>query len=648
MRYILLLGLLPFVVEGQQILLDKPVRAGELILFPSVSDESDYYYLADKPRLAFHEDGRPQFSFLRYVKNEKTEGSENNAITESNTGGGIIHALVELSVSDEQLKIAKRALSSIDGDAKIIGPVVFKSGTVSLISAVVDDKGDMVDRIVGLGSAPILENQKSAVAVQLNKLGSKILWETFNTPTPDFTFNFEMEVEGYLSPKRVLIEADFDRIYKHKAFDAGVAANLGKALMSAEISTAFDELTDQGAIKVTQIGTDEDLEKLRETAYTQLISLMFDKVGGTGVPQMKDILPGSGQKSMLDRATTSLEKARKEASEENRRIEVLQQRYRAQQNRVRGGAQQRAQARLTASGRANPRSRATPAQLRRNRPSGGEQGDGSALSQEDIPKRVPMPTMSVAVSYRMKQIKHSGKYKIDLNKYTETTRSMPFAYNPGNVKGQCDPCFLEVNLDDDLMKQREINASLGGINSADFDYINFVNIVMKKKHQNGQETADEIKIDKSEFDQKGNFFKMLYGWKGDANRDQWLGYEYRTMWSYTGGITVETPWATTDFGSIALNPALVKKPVYVEVDEDFVIDENVRGIELNFYTTINGVESKKRISLKTDAKNNEFTNTVELLLPREVDDYEYEVVYYLKGRADLRSSKQSSNYGRID
>ncbi len=632
------------VLSGQQILLDKPVRAGELILFPEVTNENVYYYLPDKPRLAFHPDGTPQFSFIRYVKNELTDASSNNAITESSKGGGIIHALVELSVTDEQIRAAERALRRIDGDGQIRGPVIFKSGSVALISAVAKPNGEMAEQVVGLGSAPILENQRSAVAVQLNQMGSKILWESFNTPTPDFTFNFEMEVEGYLSPKRVLIEADFDRIYKHRSFEAGAAAQMGPALLAAEIKSSFDELTDQGAIKVTQIGSDEELDKLKETAYNQLINLMFDKVGGTGVPQLSE-LAGGGRKSMLDRATENLQKARAETSRENARIDNLRAQYARQEANVRNGAQQRADARFASQGRQRPN---VPAEQRRaaQAENAGNNSAGGSISPEEIPERQPMPNLSVAVSYQMKEVRRSGKYTIDLNKYTETTRSMPFAYNPGNVKAGCAPCFLEVNLDDPLMKQREINATLGGINAEDFEYINFVNVIIQKEHQNGQQTVDEVKIDQSQFDEKGNFFKMLYGWKGDDNRSEWLNYNFRTFWSFEGGHSIQTDWEATDFGSIALTPPVVRKPVYIEVDEDFIYDEGVRGVELKFYSQVNGKTTLQTVNLKT--QKNELSKTVEILLPRDVEDYEYELTYFIKGKDPKKTERKASNYGRID
>ena len=619
----------------QRILLDKPVRAGELILFPELENENNYYYVADKARLAMHPDGKPQLSFLRYAKNEKTSEAENNAITESTTGGGIVHALVELSVPAQMLKDAERALGKIKSNAKIVGPVMFKSGTVALISAIAKPGGEMAPQVVGLGNAPVLENQRSAVAVQLNKLGSKILWETFNTPTPDFTFSFDMEVSGYLSPKRVLIEADFERIYKHQGIQAAVAA----PVLAGEIKATFDELFDQGAIKVTQIGDDEELNKLKQTAYEQLINLIFDRVGGTGVPQLNQ-LAGNNQRSMLDRATENLANARKETREENQRIDRLHQEQAQREAQVRSTTTNRASANRTEAGH----EAITPPPADQRRETAAAETSTPAT---DIPQRQAMPSLSVAVSYELKQERRKGTYRIDLNKYTETTKSMPFAYNPGNVKATCAPCFLEVNIDDPLMKQREITATLGGTNSADFaSYINFVNVILKKKHQNGQETVDEVKIDKSKFNATGNFFKMLYGWKGDEDRSKWLEYEYQTMWSFNGGNQVSSGWQKSEFGSIALEPPYLKKPVYIEVDPDFIQAESIRAVEVKFYSKLGDKEETQTVNLKTS--KDELTRTIDILLPRNADTYDYEITYFLKGKDPVISKKKPSNYGRID
>src|SRR5260370_9637512 len=118
----LLVALVP---ASAQILLDKPVKAGDLTLFPDLNDQTIYYYVSDKPRLATDANGNPQFSFLRYVQNVRS-GADQPEISQSE-GGGMIHALVSLSVTQDQLRDAQRELQRLKPGAVIQGPVVYKS-----------------------------------------------------------------------------------------------------------------------------------------------------------------------------------------------------------------------------------------------------------------------------------------------------------------------------------------------------------------------------------------------------------------------------------------------------------------------------------------------------------------------------------------
>ncbi|WP_394993999.1 hypothetical protein, partial [Emticicia sp.] len=63
-------------LSAQNILLDKQVEAGELILFPDIFEPNSYYYLPNKISLGKQSDGSPQFSFLRYVQNVGTGADE--------------------------------------------------------------------------------------------------------------------------------------------------------------------------------------------------------------------------------------------------------------------------------------------------------------------------------------------------------------------------------------------------------------------------------------------------------------------------------------------------------------------------------------------------------------------------------------------
>src|SRR4030095_15311697 len=142
----------------------------------------------------------------------------------------------------------------------------YKSGRFGLVSAFKDASGNLTTKVVGLGSAPVLDGEKAAVSILLTKQGAKILWESFKSPTPDISFSFEMDVTGYRSPHRAIIEANFDQIYEHQAFGVGFASTY----LSGEIKAAFDDLQRQGAIKLTQVGTDEKLEALITTAYNKI------------------------------------------------------------------------------------------------------------------------------------------------------------------------------------------------------------------------------------------------------------------------------------------------------------------------------------------------------------------------------------------
>ncbi|HLT71183.1 MAG TPA: hypothetical protein VKZ75_00960, partial [Cyclobacteriaceae bacterium] len=309
-RIVMALLLLATAIEGfgQNIILDKPTKAGELTLYPDRDDPKSYYYLVDKPKIAVDANGKPQFSFLRYVDNTPT-GDEGE-------GGGIVHAIVELQVSEDQRREAETELQGIESGAKLIGPVAYKDGSIALISSTMQPDGEFSRQVIGMGKAPLLDGHKAAVSVLLTKLGAKVLHASFQTPTPDMTFAFEMTISGYRMPKKAIIEANFDMIYEHKAFRAAIAA----PVLQAEVNMAFDDLVRSGAIKVINKGADEQMEKLIEDAYNKLTRMMFEPTGGTGTPSLEQLAGSTGGESLMDRASNLLNTSRSEAKANNAAI----------------------------------------------------------------------------------------------------------------------------------------------------------------------------------------------------------------------------------------------------------------------------------------------------------------------------------------
>lgn len=679
---------------AQQILLDRPVRAGDLIVFPDLNDETKYYYVVDKPRLATSDDGRPQFSFLRYVENVRS-GAGENEIREGE-GGGIVHALVSLQVSDEQRRDAERELRRVASGAELVGPVVFKSGRFGLVSSFTDPEGDLTQQVVGLGNAPLLDGEKAAVSMQLTKLGAKVLWESFQTPTPDISFTFEMDVEGFRSPKRALIEADFDQVYEHEAFGAGVASTY----LAGEIKASFDDLQRTGAIKLTQVGEDEDLDALITTAYNKIAEMMFQPLGGTGTPDLASLGAAAGAGGgLLERATDMLAKNRAEARADNEAIrrrnqergaieeEAAEARYvasvkREEAERARRRAEEleekagqwearaeeleREVAGLEAGGAAEStlnaaRERAVEARraatsLRAAADAARAKADEAeaASSREEthaddlddqMEEEVSVPSFAVVAAYEMKKVRHRGMFRIDLNKYTSDTLTLRFDENIGDLRDLMEDgeTFRQVNLDDPLYRQREIVAFVDGMNAEDFgEYINFVSVQMRKKHEEGEETHDEVRIDRDNFNDEGNAFKLLYGWKGDDDRRRWMEYEYRAQWSFFGGASLEQDWAATTSGALNLAPPFQRRTVTLEATDMEALEEaGVRAITVKVYYDLGGEDLVRQEVL--NASKGELSRTVEFMLPANEFEYDYEISWTLRGNRTLSSGRRTTS-----
>jgi hypothetical protein len=634
-----MLGLFAGIAGAQPINLDRPVKAGELTVFPDIGNDLQYYYISDKPKLATDANGRPQFSFLRYAENAITASDQPGNSAE---GGGIVHAVVSLAVTPDQVREAQRELQRVKPNAQLIGPVVYKSGKFGIVSSFKDPNGGLSKQVVGLGNAPVLDGQKAAVSIQLTKQGAKILWESFKTTAPDISFTFEMEVGGYRSPKKAMIEANFDQIYEHKAFNVGIAA----AMLAAEIKIAFDDLVRTGAIKVTQIGEDEKMEAMISTAYNKIAEMMFAPMNGTGNLGINDLggITGGNSTSVLDRATNMLRENRNEAREINREAD---ERRRTEEDRARRDTGRTSGGSSTAGtgdgpagsySRTPPRTGGTHAGTARptDRPS---EGSGNANDG-----RVELPTFAVVATFEMKTVRQRGIFKIDLNKSTADNVSMRFDENIGDLTSyMSDPrVFREVNLDDPLYIQRELIAMVDGMNSTDFgQFVNFVNVRLKKNHEAGAITNQEVRIDRNNFNKEGNNFRMVYGWKGDNDRKKWMDYEYEAEWSFFGGQSVKSPITKSASGAISLTPPYQRRIVEFQADQAALTAANVRLVTVIVYYKLGATELKKQVTL--NPAKGLLSEKAEFMLPGDTYEYEYEVNWRLGNNQTKSSGRLKSS-----
>ncbi len=584
-------------VHAQRILLDQPVRAGELTLFPDLKNEHEYYFLPDKARLAQGPDGNPQFSFLRYVSNQQ---GGSGTILQEGEGGGIVHALVELSVLPEQLREAERDLQRYDAEGVIKGPVIYRSGKFALVSSFADETGDLTEQILGIGDAPILDGQKAAISMQLTKFGAKLLWESFKTPTPDISFSFQMVLAGFRSPIEATLEANFDQIYQNKTFDAGVAS----VVFSAEVKAAFDDLRKSGAIKFTGVEADENMERLIEISYKKLADMMMEPANNT-LSQMTALNTGQ---SSLDRATNLLQQARQETERENARIR--------EDNRER---RQEAQ------------------ELAERRADRSPTGVGTAYYTQEAQQEKPV--FSAAASFRMRKTKMKGTFKVSLNKYMADELSIRFDENIGQV--DCEACFQQVNLEDMFFRQREIAAFIDGLNADDFgDYINFVTLQIIKEHEKGEVTRQELRITRENFNQKGNIFNLVYGVKEDTDINRWMNYQYQVAWNFFGDHEwVEGP-LQTQFNAINLSPPYRRRIVEIEAEPDLLSEAGVRMVSVQIFYTLGDKELTTRETIRPS--ENIFSKKMAYIAPADTYAFDYEIIWRLNGGKTISTGRKTS------
>jgi len=640
--------------RAQQILLE-PVRAGELTLFRDLTDEKAYYYVSDRPRLATAADGKPEISLLRWVENKRTGAGEAEA--REGDGGGIVHALVTLSITPEQIQQAQAELQRQRPGARVKGPVMYKQGTFGLVSSFKDPKGGLVEQVVGLGKAPLLDGEKAAVSFQLTKRGAQILWESIQTPTPDISFTFEMELSGFRPPARAILEADFDQIYSHKKFAAGLASTH----LGAEIEAAFDDLRRTGGIKLTEIGTDADMQTLIQTAYSKISQIMFDTAPDILKPGMGAGVPGQadGDDSMLDRATALLAASRADAARQPSQA-LMDARAKATK------AEAEAKRLEKAAQEAKERAAAAADKDKEERKGEYDKAKGAAdtarkeadkLKEEadklqEAEAKDPtanggkkLPTWAAVASFKMKEVHQSGKIKFDLNKYTESQVTLRFDGNVGDVRQYKDH-FREVNLWSPLYQQREVVVYVDGTNVSDFgQYVNFVTVRLHKRHAGGAVTDDEVLIDRNNFNKEGNRFKLLYGWKGDNDRSHWMEYEYQTVWSLFGGKTVELPMQRSTAQAIPVVAPYQRRTVELRANPADLAKADVRSVNVKLFYDLGGAPQVKQATLdpaKPQSSQIEF-----MALPGTVD-YEYEVTWRLKGNRTVSSGRQKASESWLD
>jgi tetratricopeptide (TPR) repeat protein len=259
----------------------------------------------------------------------------------------------------------------------------------------------------------------------------------------------------------------------------------------------------------------------------------------------------------------------------------------------------------------------------------GSSSTGSAASRRSD----NTPGFSLVASYQMKRIKRSGKLVYKMNQYRTENQAFAMAENIGGLfrrYGHDPQVFRAVTIDDPVFKQREILVTLDGQDAENFaKHLNFVTVKLKKRHQSGEVTNDEVVITPEKFNSEGNAFSLAYGYKGDDDRNAWLTYDYQALWSFHGGVEVRTPVKQGDSPMLALQAPHRYRTVTFEGEGAALTAAGVRHAVVTVTSTLAGREVKTQATIRNSGP----APSLMLDIPEDLEDprLEVSITWYLTG-----------------
>ena len=551
---------------AQQIRVDRGVRAAGLQCFPSAVNDTDWYYVPQTARLVTDTDGKPVFSYLRFVVNRPSEGGDGSKGIIRAEGGGLLTFAATYDTPQEALDEAQQELHQItrNREAVLRGPVTFKEGRYVLVSSLLREGADPEHLMLASGNAPVFEGNPIPFSFEVGPEDSKKLLESFAMATPDVSLQYEMVFVGLTDAYDAELLVDWDEVDTNETLKGGVDLGpRGVATVGASIEKGFRELHESGAIKLTARGADGRMDALIEKVHAKLLDLMFERVPP---------VPGNAPDPM--------------SAQMGQMLQMLQ----------------------------------------------GQMASGSGSA---IPTYV-----TLTAKYHRRTFKRTGQATLRFNAESPRDVNTSFVMNIGDLhrKYGDDPSFFRtVNLSDAAFQQREIHVGIDGAILPEFEsYVNSVSVTLRKTHQNGEQTLQEVSIQRDTVKKEGVDLRMIYGWQGDDDRERWLEYEYRTRWSFRDGGRYETPWITTTANMIDLFAPYVRSRVELVGDAEALAERGVRAVDVVVEYPFFGDTRMQELTVATsdgiDGQGFDIT------LPEGVTSYDYAITWVRRDEEPLEAS----------
>jgi hypothetical protein len=252
--------------------------------------------------------------------------------------------------------------------------------------------------------------------------------------------------------------------------------------------------------------------------------------------------------------------------------------------------------------------------------------------------------------FKMKELKTTGASVVSFNTRSVVERHHYITFNLGNFYakyGNDERHFKTVSLDDPAFSVRQVMVGIDGDLVPEFQkMINNVTITLKKQHDNGEETIEQLSLDKKNV-QDGSQKYMSYGAVGDTSRMNWLSYQYKTSFQFSGGKSFETAWKEQSDALISVYTPYTRKEILVDGDMNVLKTRGVRAVIVQVeYPFFNEIR-KAQVSLRPGDDLNK--KMFEITLPLQNQEYNYKITWMMNdGKSKVSAGKDNSGIIFVD
>ena len=244
------------------------------------------------------------------------------------------------------------------------------------------------------------------------------------------------------------------------------------------------------------------------------------------------------------------------------------------------------------------------------------------------------------VGYQYKEHRTTGKSNMVFKGRSLVNRNHYITFNAGNLYkkyGDNKDIFKDVPLWDPAFQQRDVYVGIDGTIENEFDkMLNSVTVKLNKKHQSGDATLKEVLLTKNTYKESNGKIAMSYLNHGDADQNEWLNYEYQTVWKFIGGGTYSEDWKTATASMINLYTPFQRRKIEISGDVETLNEKNVRAVAVKINYDFFGEPKSKNLTIYPKKELND--KFFEITLPKGSDKVEYTITWYVKNAAPIQKN----------